>query len=301
MEKIEYGDVNRFLVSTGLVLISLSLAVPYFYLNGDFGLYIEQEKVKHFSAAIQSILAEKEAIAITIQKFILWISLGFFTSGLGFLTIGLIRWFKRQRKIDEKENLDIQKLKLEIDDLTPEEKREKAKEEVEANEIAEIVENKRKADDIPNPLKEEAVSNYLKVEERIVNHFKNYRTENFQILDNVKIAGRFWVDILLESKTKEYADRIVEIKYASKNLPYSLIKEALAKLDKYLNFYGRKAVPVLIVVFSNEVEMPDVQRKILAQKVNSDTDNYVSLKGLKVHFVSEDKIEEFDVKSILRR
>lgn len=305
MEKIEYGDVNRFLVSTGLVLISLSLAVPYFYLSDDFGLYIEQEKVKSFSVTIQTIISDKETIVTTIQKYILWTSLGLFVTGLGLLVVGLIRWFKRQRKIDEKENLDIQKLKLEIDDLTPEEKREKAKVEVEANEIAEIVENKKLSDSTPNPIRELAVSNYLKVEERIINHFKNYKTDNFQILDNVKIAGRFWVDILLESKTTDYADRIVEIKFASKKLTYSLIADALNKLDQYLNFYlgfyDRKAVPVLIVIFSSETEMTNDKLRVLAQRAHSDTDNYKSLKRLQVHFISEDQIETFDIKSILRK
>ena len=305
MEKIEYGDVNRFLVSTGLVLISLSLAVPYFYLSDDFGLYIEQEKVKTFSVTIQTIISDKETIIKTIQKYIPWTSLGLFVTGLGLLVVGLIRWFKRQGKIDERENLDIQKLKLEIDDLTPEEKREKAKVEVQANEIAEIVENKKLTDSAPNPTRELAVSNYLKVEERIINHFKNYKTENFHILDNVKIAGRFWVDILLESKTKEYADRIVEIKFASKTLSYSLITDALSKLDQYLNFYlgfyDRKAVPILIVVFSNKIEMTTDQLRALAQRADSDTSNYKSLKRLQVHFINENQIETFDIKSILRR
>lgn len=305
MEKIEYGDVNRFLVSTGLVLVSLSLAVPYFYLSEDFGLYIETDKLKLYSKAVQEMVCNKETYVATIQKSLPWASGGLFLSGIISLIIGLTRWFKRQARIDEKENLDIEKLKLEINQLTPEERREKAKAEVEVNEIAEIIENKKMTDIIPDPIKDQAVTNYLNVEQRVVNHFKKYKTENFEILDNIKLADRFWVDVFMEAKNPNYSDRIIEIKYASKTLSYQVVTDALNKLDKYmtfyLGFYRRKVVPILIVVFSAETGTTEDRLRQLAQKVHSDAEGYRSLKRLQVKFIGEDQIEEFDVKEILKR
>jgi hypothetical protein len=305
MEKIEYGDVNRFLVSIGLVLVSLSLAVPYFYLSEDFGLYIETDKLKLYSKPVQDMVCNKEAYVATIHKSLPWASGGLFLSGVISLIIGLTRWFKRQARIDEKENLDIQKLKLEINQLTPEERREKAKAEVEVSEIAEIIEKKKLTDATPDAAKEQAVTNYLNIEQRVVNHFKNYKTENFEILDNIKLGDRFWVDIFLEAKNPNYSDRIIEIKYASKSLSYPVVKDALDKLDNYvtfyLKFYHRKVVPVLLVVFSNETGMTDEKLRQLAQRVHSDTETYKSLKRLQVKFIEEDQIDGFDVKEILRR
>ena len=64
MQKIDYGDLNKFLVSMGLVLIGLAALVPYFYLRGDYGIIIEQEKFNCLQEPIQSYLLEKQNVVI---------------------------------------------------------------------------------------------------------------------------------------------------------------------------------------------------------------------------------------------
>src|SRR5690349_20499924 len=107
MEKIQYGDVSRFLVSIGLVLILLSFALPYFYLTSDFGLYIEESKINQFTLPIQKIICDKQVLLVQIQHLIPGTSIALFITGLVGLIIGLIRWFKRQASLDKKESLDI--------------------------------------------------------------------------------------------------------------------------------------------------------------------------------------------------
>lgn len=305
MEKVQYGDVNRFLVSIGLVLILLSFALPYFYLTNDFGLYIEENRIKLFTLPIQKIICDKQQLLTEIQRFIPVTSISLFGIGLVTLIIGLFRWFRRQAKIDKKENLDIQKLELEISKLTPQEKLEKAEKEVQAIEVAEIIEERKQKDPNLKLETDKKINNYLDIEKRVVDHFKEYKSPNFEILDNVKIAGRFWIDLLLEAKTSEFADRLIEIKFSKQNLSYSIIKDALAQLDKYtsfyLGFYNRKVVPVLIVIFTDESNVNEQQLRDLAQKVHSDSDNYDSLKRLQTHFINEKDIKGFDVQMILRR
>lgn len=304
MEKVQYGDVNRFLVSMGLVLILLSLALPYFYLTNDFGLYIEESKIKQFTLPVQNLICDKQRLLIKIQGFIPGTSISLFIIGVITLIAGLWRWFRRQAQIDKKENLDIQKLELEINKLTPEEKIEKAQNEVQAIEVAEIIEEKRKN---PNSKIEtdQKVSNYLDIEKRVIDHFKNYKSTNFEIMDNVKVAGRFWIDILLEAKTAEFSDRIIKIRFSRGKLNYSFIKDTLSQIDKYnsfyLRFYNRKVVPILIIIFTDESNATVQQLRELAQKVRSDSDNYDSLKRLQTHFVNEKDIETFDVQNLLRR
>ena len=126
MQKIDYGDINKFLVSIGLVLIALAVLTPYLYLKEDFGLYIEQSKIDQMQEPIKELITEKQNQVIKFQTFIPWVSLSFFLLGLTSTIIGLVRWFKRQSKIDEKFDKELQKLDLEITSLTPEEKEEKA-------------------------------------------------------------------------------------------------------------------------------------------------------------------------------
>jgi hypothetical protein len=81
MEKIDFGDVNKFLVSIGLFLISLSIAFPYFYLKEDFGLTIESSVIEKYSPELQEFIKTKQNYAINIQSIIPWASIIFFLVG----------------------------------------------------------------------------------------------------------------------------------------------------------------------------------------------------------------------------
>lgn len=302
MEKIEYGDVNKFLVSTGLILIGLSVAIPYFYLNEDFGLYLERDKIKLFTPSVQVLICQKQQLVTVIQKYIPWTSLTLLVIGIGFLFFGLKRWFKRQRRIDEKEDLDIQKLKLEIQKLTPAETIEKVEKEIESDEIAQLREKQKST--TPDNQRKSEVTDYLNIEERVINHFKKYRTTNFAILDNVKI-GRFAIDILLESKTSSFADRIVEVKYAKNVLSYEMISNSLSKLDQYVTYYSainkRKVRAILLIVYSDNAVKDEQQLRDFSQRINSEASQFGGLSRLKWQFIKDTDIEKYDIREILQR
>jgi hypothetical protein len=300
MEKIEYGDVNKFLVSTGTVLIGLSFAVPYFYLKDDFGLLIENDKLKTLSVPIQLLICQKQEFVIVIQKFIPWTFGVLFLSGAGLVFWGLKRWFRRQAIIDRMDAIGLLKSEREWEQLTEPEKEEKAKNEIEANEIAQYIESKKTTE--PPPAE---VTYYLNVERKAVERFKRYQTDNFEILDNVRLTDRYEVDILLKAKSNTFADRIVEIKYARTSLPFEMVRTAIIKLDKYVEFYtrtyNRNVVPVLLVVFSGDTNLTVEKIRDLRQKAGSEASAYSTLQRININFIHENDLDTFDVKSILRR
>jgi len=300
MDKIEYGDVNKFLASIGLVLISLSVAAPYFYLKEDFGLYIESDKIKSFTPAIQLLVFEKQTAAAFVQKNILWASLCLFLSGITIVVIGLIRWFKRQAKVDRKEDIDLEISEWELNKLTDKERTQKVKDEIKSNEIAELKENKKL--EIPPPGE---VSNYLLVEQRVIDHIKKYRSDNFEVYDNIKLGDKTRIDVLLVAQTKKFADRIVEIKFTTRPITFELISDGLQKLDKYINDYlrikKRKAVPVLLIVFPDKAPLDDTKLRELAQRAHGEASEYSTLGRLHPHFIKESEIENFDIREILSR
>lgn len=300
MEKIEYGDVNKFLVSTGTVLIGLSFAVPYFYLKDDFGLLINENNLRKFSIPMQQLIYEKQSFVITVQKFIPWTFGLLFSSGVGLVFWGLKRWFKRQTRIDRMETLDLMKSEREWEQLTESEKEEKVKTEIEANEIAKFIESKKST----TPPETE-VTKYLSIETQAIDQFKKYKTENFEIHDNVRLGNKYEVDILLKALSNSFSDRIVEIKYASKTLPYEMVKNSIIKLDKYVDFYlrayKRKVVPVLLIVFSGETNLTLEKIKELSLRARSEASAYPTLDRININFVDEKNLDSFDVKSVLRR
>jgi hypothetical protein len=106
-------------------------------------------------------------------------------------------------------------------------------------------------------------------------------------------------------QSPEFSDRIIEIKYAKKMLSFEMIKAGVAHLNKnsqfYTKTYGRKVVPILFVVFSSETKATDESLRNLSQRARSEASDYSSLDRFNVYFVEESKIEEFDIKALLKR
>lgn len=302
MNKIDYGDINKFLVSIGIVLIGLAVLTPYLYLKEDFGLYLEQESFEKLQEPIKNLITDKQEKITQIQKYIPCISITLFVLGLLSIIVGLVRWFKRQSKLDEKFDKEIKKLDLEIESLTPEEKERKA-----LKEVTEIEQEEKKQEALLTEKiqpKNEAIQNYLKVENDIFKLFQNYKSPNFDVLPQQRIGNRFEIDLLLKAKTKKFSDRIIEIKYFKNQLPLSILNKSIYQLNTYISYYkeaaNKSVVPVLFIVYNDKTisaeKIIDYKKRIF--EYAKDIPN---LERLKVEFIEESNIENFDIQTILKK
>lgn len=301
MQKIDYGDINKFLVSIGLVLIGLAILTPYFYLKEDFGLYIEKETIEHFQEPIKKLITSKQEQVIRIQEYIPWASLGLLILGFISSAFGLVRWFKRQAKLDEKFDKEIQKLDLEIKSLTPAEKEEKAKKEVQEIELEERVQSVILPEEVmPRP----AYLDYIKIEQDITRVFEKYKSPNFEILSQQRLGNRFDVDLLLKAKSANFSDRIVEIKYFKKLIHLPILHKAIHQLSNYISYYksatNKKVIPVLLVVF-NEKVVNSLQILKYQESIKDYSKDIPNFSRLKVEFIPENKIDSYRVQNILQK
>ncbi|MPV86434.1 hypothetical protein [Ostreibacterium oceani] len=302
MQKIDYGDINKFLVSIGLVLIALAVLTPYLYLKEDFGLYIEQSKIDQMQEPIKELITEKQNQVIKFQIFIPWVSLSFFLLGLTSTIIGLVRWFKRQSKIDEKFDKELQKLDLEITSLTPEEKEEKAKQEVE--EIESVEQQVTSSPVVKPSTHSDYVKAYMQIEKGITEVFENYKSPNFDVLSQQRIGNRYEIDILLQAKTKRFLDRIVEIKYFRNRLSLKIIRDTISRINTQISYYNqasnRRVVPVLLIVYSKETTTADDILKF-QNRIIDESQDIPNLNRLNIDFIEENEIKKFDVRRIIKK
>lgn len=296
MQKIEYGDINKFLVSIGLVLIGLSILSPYLYLKEDFGIYLSQTDFDSLQDSVKELILDKQNKVKNLQSLFFCIPIVLSVFGVLFLIIGLYRWFSRQEKIDEKFDIELDKLKLEIKSLTQEEREEKVIQEVKEIELDEKTEL--------NETQKIVFNKYIAIEESIAEHFKNYNSQNFEILSQQKMGNKFRIDILLRAKNKGFADRIVEVKYFNDKLSESIISSTLHKLSSYVTYYknatNKVVVPVLIIVYHSDkvgkIGLLEADLMITGRK-----SDFPNLKRLKTQFLEENSLDKFDVKEILKR
>jgi hypothetical protein len=300
LQKIEYGDINKFLVSIGLVLISLSVVSPYLYLTQDFGINIEKSKFEKLQEPAKNIILDKQEKVALLKNLFYVIPIILLLGGIICIWIGLSRWSKRQIKIDEKFDKEVDKLTIEIESLSPEEREEKAKEEI--RQIQE--EEKPERITTSKEVRSEVFREYIAVEESITQVFKNYNSKNFEVLAQQKLGNKFEVDIFLKAKSSEFADRIVEIKYFRKKISGAVINSALKQLSTYIKYYKsvthKPVVPVLIVVYHMDkigrIGLLELEASILGQRLN-----FANLRRLKAQFVEENQIDKFKVQDILKR
>jgi hypothetical protein len=302
MQKIDFGDINKFLVSIGLVLIALAILTPYLYLKEDFGLYIDKEEVLKFEEPIKKIIANKQYQVYKIQKIIPWTSFALFLLGIASSLIGLKRWFKRQSKIDEKFDKEIKKLDLEIETLSPEEKIEKAKKEVQEIELAEQLESTSTLS--ASTSKSEGYLSYMKIEQSIYQLFQNLKSPNFDIHSEQKLGNRFYIDLLLKAKSNKFSDRIIEIKYFKNQLLISSIQKSIYQLNTYISYYkentNKQVIPILLIVYRKDNIN---EERILHYhiRINEFSNDLPNLERLKVEFIEENGLNDFNVSVFLKK
>ncbi|MGK9123916.1 hypothetical protein M1D52_07340 [Olivibacter sp. SA151] len=296
MEKIEYGDVNKFLVSIGLVLITLSFALPYLFLKEDFGVYLEISKILELQPHMQTLIWRKQMQVAFLQDALPVISLLLFAFGILLSQWGLRRWFKRQRSIDEKFDTELAKSKLELTAMSPLEVAEKAQSEVQEIEAVNNEEHKTGPSDY-------SLIDYLKVEERVYNLFKNNPSRHFDTYTQMRL-GRTEIDVVMASRSSSYRDRIIEIKYFKTNFNHFVVDKALVQLNNTITYYksntGRSAVPVILIIYEPETFKNSDIISIQAQVLNW-ASKYRDLNRLKAAFIAVSEIEMFDVKTLLKR
>ena len=107
MNKLEFGDVNKFLTSLRLIFIALSFALPWFFTQQKTLLTIKESDLKSFTLQAQEVLISQQNLLLQISKHILIISILLFIVGILVLIVGIVRWWRRQNVIDEIQDEDL--------------------------------------------------------------------------------------------------------------------------------------------------------------------------------------------------
>lgn len=145
----------------------------------------------------------------------------------------------------------------------------------------------------------------MNIERQIMNLFESYKSKNFTVESNLLLGNSHAVDLILNSNSKKYADRIIEIKYFSKSLPpITLIRKATKQLLNAVSYYEgtlkKPVVPVLLIVYNNTTITTELINKYKKQATEY-TNNIEGLERFKIEFIQENLINEFNIKKLLKR
>lgn len=240
MTKIEYSDFYKFLASLGVVLISLALLLPWLFLREPFDTSISQSDLTNLTSTAQAIVNTRQTTALWFLQNVTWVSVALSIAGVVFLSVGVFLWAKKQRVVDEKEHLETEKLKREIENMTPSQIAEKVIRETEEDASVNVP-----STPISHPMRD-----YFRIEEAIINKLTACFGQK-NVLPNRRIRDKEY-DIILLSDRTYLSDVIFEIKATAHRFDRSRILDATHRLslgvEGYAETTGRKVTGIVLLV-----------------------------------------------------
>lgn len=211
MNKLEYDNLYKFLVSLGIVLIVLPFAALFYFYNSNPILISQIEYDSLSTYTIQLINSRNDLLSAFIKVFP-WVAAAFILLGAVSLVYGIIKWFGVQKKLDKKLDAESTKKTLEELKASEEEVSEKIKKETEelapnnesASPTSEISEN----DKYPRI---KALEKYYEIEEKCFNYLTAKYSKTFDFKRNIRIGNAYYDFVGVSNKEED--DLIYEIKY----------------------------------------------------------------------------------------
>lgn len=244
--KFEFGDLYKFVVSLGVVLISLAVLAPWLFLKEPFDLFRSEAELKTVTQVARDAIHNRQEAVAFVLRFIPWFSGMAFACGVAFIYIGLKRWLANQVLLDEQTRIEVELKKTALRDAT--------KDEIEAS-------NERKADEqeaIPRATPPNRKINgaiYANIEAKVTRRLQEIYHNKFDVEAN-KMIGGVELDVLLRGKAMLTKDYIIEVKYIRRGFNYGWLKESFLKIiyarTIYSQLTNRLPNSVLLIVLDRE-------------------------------------------------
>lgn len=267
-QKLEYTDLNRFLVSIGLLMIVFAIIMQWLFLRENFDLLITVEELAKLTEDSKTIIESRQNNLIRIIRVSPWISLVFAVVGLLSMVIGIVRWYRKQNLLDERDSLTNEKMKNELAAMTQKQIEEKV-----AREVEQVHEG---TGDLVN--RNTLINEYLSIEKMVTQVVNGTFFNEYEILPNYSLKhSDSEIDIILKpriiSKDTSPYHILIEIKYFSENrLRKNILSKSTQQLNWTMNSYmhnvsiSKVAGVVLIIADDEDFERYDGYQEEVIKK-----------------------------------
>jgi hypothetical protein len=140
------------------------------------------------------------------------------------------------------------------------------------------------------------------MENLFFNKMTAYNSFVYEPKSNVKIDGKFELDIMLKSlDSSKYPDVLIEVKYIQNKLKFSIVQDAFRQLMdvySYLSKSGKKLNTYLIVVYRKDIAEQDEINRFLSA-INDYSVKY-NRNVFKFLIMNDQEAKDFDIKKIIK-
>jgi len=257
--KFEFGDLYKFIVSLGVVLITLSVTTPWLFLREPFDLFKTHAEIQALTPIAQDIIEKRQSLISFIFTFIPWFSSIASLVGTVFIYIGLKKWQVNQEHLDKQTMIESKLKENALRDSTPDEIDEKQRKETEELEQTEQA-------SIPPTQQNSFRRSYSQIETTVFNRMSKIYSKKYKVSQNKMIAG-FELDVLFEGKSFLAKDYIVEVKYIRKGFNFGWLNESFLRnlhaQNVYAKITNKAANTLLLIIMVDEAYDENKYEKLL--------------------------------------
>lgn len=277
MDKLQYDSFYKFLVSLGMLLITLPVLAFLYILNTDYEL-ISQNDYDNLSEISIHRIQNNEQLLDFSTTVMPAVSVIFIVIGLILIIVGCYKWYSIQKELDEQIKSDTITKKINATQLSSSETVEKA-----ANEIS------AEQNTTTTTVSSERVVRYMQIEDKCYKYFSQILSRRYVLKQNLRI-GRLEYDLVALSK-RNNNDLIFEIKYwtvnkITDNRLEHLISNTRYLLENYKNISNHNCELVIVIIAPKE-NIEKIKERCLSHIANyKDT----ILENVNFEFFAEDDL-----------
>lgn len=291
MGPVEYSDYYKFVVSVGIALIIVALALPWAFLREPFDLSFDTAKISSITPQAKALILQRQGTLLWVWRWIPWLTGLLLASGVYAACFGLWKWRARQLVRDRAEDAATAKAERELQGITPEQNLERVRADAEAatpeqteTETVAVVDRHRRVEDQLTP--------------RIVRCF----SDQYDVRINQRLGAAEY-DIVLRSRTSGQSDIVIDWKLIRRGFKYGFLREAsfraVTAAQLYRETLSRPAISVLLLVLASDglmkVEIQQLDQRIKQALLQLGAD-------VKIEYVSENALAKMtcgELKSVL--
>jgi hypothetical protein len=272
VEKLDFSDFWRFVVSAGVALVVGAVAALWLFLREPFDLLIPAEALFKLTPLAQGVITSRQAVVAQVIHWLPWGCLAVFAVGAVMITFGVARWLPLQALFERERRLQVERLDLELKAMSGADLITAAKAEVAEQVVAvhrpitqpttAVAESDQLIEATIEPDEyQAAVDQYLAAERALVDSLARAVPPGFDVLPHRRL-GTHTFDAVIVSRDQSQPDYVVEVKRVLRDAPYepSRLRTALTAIGNLADYYTqalvRRSIPLLLVVVDRE----DVKR-----------------------------------------
>lgn len=259
MDKLQYDNLYKFLVSLGIVLIIVPVAALAFLLNME-PLLISQVDYDSLSDFSLQMIANRNEITSYFISVFPQFAVAFIVAGVGVLIIGIVKWVGLQKNLDKKCFADTEAALQALNALAMSNAEVISKADEEVKEAA-VIESPTLPFPPDESARSSAIDKYIKIENLCFNYFTKRYAKKYSFERNIRM-GKYCYDFIGVSKL-DNIDLVFEIKYikvaaGNSRRIYDIFERVYNSGTNYETIAHRNFKCVVVIVTPKE-ELPRLE------------------------------------------